>query len=549
MELDLSCIEEYFPMADFREGQRETIEKVMKAFDSGKRVVILEGPTGTGKSAIGYTVARYFDTSYYITIQKSLQSQLMGDFGVDDGQYRQKGFSVVDLKGRNNYECLYYKTRAREPKPSPEVIEKAQEYIACDAGECIRQGESKLDECFGALCTCPYLARKAQAKTANVCLMNFSSFFFQFVFGGFSARQFMIVDEAHNVEQQILNFVGLRISDIFFKDDGVEFPKYETVIEYLVYFQKIGLMDLVEQKVEEFKRQNEKDAAEWERRKWKLGKLLDMLESGQDPDDRWAVNFHESGKKMIRTLEFKPVFSSDFAERFLLGAADQILMMSATILSPQVIRRSLGLKKDEVTAIRMKNRFPVSNRRIIYSPSGSLSFKNKRKSFPAIANAVDAICSEHKDCKGIIHTHNFELCYKLFELCDGTVKKRFLFQKDWPTKEDMLVHHRKPGNTIILAPAMHEGLDLYDELSRFQIIVKVPYPSRNDKQLMARTAVEPEYYDWLTALKLVQAYGRSVRSPEDWAVTYIIDSDFSWFKKKCRQFLPTWFMEAIEVAD
>jgi hypothetical protein len=46
-------------------------------------------------------------------------------------------------------------------------------------------------------------------------------------------------------------------------------------------------------------------------------------------------------------------------------------------------------------------------------------------------------------------------------------------------------------------------------------------------------------------LRLVQAYGRSIGSKEDWAKTYVLDSAFLPFVKKNINILPNWFIQAI----
>jgi hypothetical protein len=56
------------------------------------------------------------------------------------------------------------------------------------------------------------------------------------------------------------------------------------------------------------------------------------------------------------------------------------------------------------------------------------------------------------------------------------------------------------------------GLDLKDDLSRFQVITKVPYPSLGDRWINEKRRRNEQWYKWQTALKLVQGYGRSVRS-------------------------------------
>ncbi|MGB6594556.1 MAG: helicase C-terminal domain-containing protein [Candidatus Nitrosopolaris sp.] len=54
------------------------------------------------------------------------------------------------------------------------------------------------------------------------------------------------------------------------------------------------------------------------------------------------------------------------------------------------------------------------------------------------------------------------------------------------------------------------------------------------------------WYIWQTALKLVQGYGRSIRSKEDWAKTYVLDSAFGLFLEKNKNILPDWFTQAIQ---
>ena len=57
-------------------------------------------------------------------------------------------------------------------------------------------------------------------------------------------------------------------------------------------------------------------------------------------------------------------------------------------------------------------------------------------------------------------------------------------------------------------------------------------------------AKDSAWYNWQTSLRLVQAYGRSVRSKDDWAKTYVLDSAFGGFTRK--NSLPEWFVEAIQ---
>jgi Rad3-related DNA helicase len=77
------------------------------------------------------------------------------------------------------------------------------------------------------------------------------------------------------------------------------------------------------------------------------------------------------------------------------------------------------------------------------------------------------------------------------------------------------------------------------------VIIKLPFPYLGDKFIKARMARDPSWYTWQTALTMVQATGRSIRSGDDYAITYVLDSDFSFFLAKANSILPKWWMDSI----
>lgn len=79
---------------------------------------------------------------------------------------------------------------------------------------------------------------------------------------------------------------------------------------------------------------------------------------------------------------------------------------------------------------------------------------------------------------------------------------------------------------------MTEGIDLKDSSSRFQILVKVPYPDLKDERIKKRKRLDPDFYRFKTANTIIQSIGRSVRSESDYAVTFTLDSRFESFTRK-----------------
>ena len=50
--------------------------------------------------------------------------------------------------------------------------------------------------------------------------------------------------------------------------------------------------------------------------------------------------------------------------------------------------------------------------------------------------------------------------------------------------------------------------------------------------LKCKRKANEQWYNWYTPLRLVQGYGRSIRSKEDWAKTYALDTAFGYFVRK-----------------
>ena len=93
---------------------------------------------------------------------------------------------------------------------------------------------------------------------------------------------------------------------------------------------------------------------------------------------------------------------------------------------------------------------------------------------------------------------------------------------------------------------MTEGVDLSDEASRFQVICKVPYPYLGDKLVKKRMHRWKWWYPMKTAKTIVQAVGRSVRSEEDYAITYILDSDWDRFFSRSKRYFPQGFKDCLK---
>lgn len=544
--------EHCFPYPEFRTGQDKTIDKIIKQFESGKKFVLAEMPTGAGKSAVGYTIGKYFGSYYYVTAQKILQSQLSADFG-ENGTWSNKQ-PMIELKGRNAYPCNFYNRVLCDPLElesyNDKILKKfqklAEESIDCACGECKRKNKSKLDFCNGY---CSYWVQLDKAISSPATLMNFYSFLFQteMVKHRWNKRSLLIIDECHNSESVLMDYVSIKFNDIGY---DFEIPELETANGYLDFFENINLVGIIKEKlIEAVENNNPEDEDYWKHQIFKYKKFKQSI-STTDWVPKWEEkNIIENDFKspLFRSIELKPLFIKSFANDLLFDKADYVLMMSATILNVGIVCDSLGIDRKDSWATRTKSDFPSKNRPIIFKPSGSMAFDCKEKTLPKMQKDIEKICKDNIKYKGIIHTHNYAITNFIIKHASDNLKNRLFYQKDFDdNKDDLLKAHNESNNGIIIAPAMHEGLDLKEDLSRFQIICKIPYPPlKGDPQLELRIELSNEYFQYLTALKLVQEYGRSVRSNTDWAKTYVLDKCFRNFINGSPHLFPKWFIEAI----
>jgi len=391
---------------------------------------------------------------------------------------------------------------------------------------------------------------------AKIALFNFHSFIFQTLFAGrfTDVKDLMIIDECHNQENCLMDFMQLAISEY---DIDTEIPDLNNAQDYMVWFKENYVLERLKTKLDDINASTKMSTSKEDRRRLiskgtrienkinAINNLILAIEMGREfITEVQDVNLID---RSFRKLIIKPVYAYGLGEALLYKYADRVLMMSATVLNPEIFCSSLSIPQDEVHYISVPCIFDPKHRPIYLEYAGPMSYRNKRQTLPILIRQIKDLLKRRPDQKGIIHTHSREIQRAIHDSIDS---KRLVYDWDFIenktiNKYEVLDRHFGSNNSIIVAPAWHEGVDLKNEHSRFQVICKVPYPSLADKRTKIRMQKSSNYYQWLTALKIVQSYGRSIRSEDDWADTFIYDSDFDNFLSRAQRMLPSWFREAI----
>ncbi|HZD33730.1 MAG TPA: ATP-dependent DNA helicase [Nitrososphaeraceae archaeon] len=651
-----------FPFPQRRQRQDHILKEICDAFNSGYKRILLEAPTGFGKSPLAVSFALTLGSSYICTSTKDLQTQYANDFS-----------HLKVVKGKGNFPCLVKEDFIREgkyrcklclspviPSQSKSLAKKDQiiseckhttvEYGPCMTDDTFRDNGCKYrtflkdynvvkkgtrnesvfipvvniknyennyaqwlhlknfkDEDSQVMDwrACPYFDQLNIALSASHSIFNYSNFLALLPNKkNLTSRELLILDEGHLLETELVKFRGLiitkrrwkryisnlRLIDFGFDDVkrwidfliGLETKLLNllgngSVAETLAIERKVkygwsgpnkkkpnvntrvvsssDLFESDEQISEQYedlsvhrnKTLTDEVAADAIRDIERLTRTINNIISDSE---NWIVSDVIKENYEVVKVEFKPLDISKYC-RAIFDRCSKTIIMSATILNYKTFCKNIGLSSDndEVKFIQVPSDFPVENRPIYPMNVAYLNYNNLQlqEIKSAITNAVDNIMAIHNKHKGIIHTTSYEQLNFIKDNISKDNARRLIVTDPEIQRDEVVQEHfyaKKP--TVLISPSLHTGLDLKEDLSRFQIITKVPYPNKSDRWINAKRNKVPEWYYWQTALKLVQAYGRSVRSKDDWAKTYILDSAFQYFLRKNKEILPSWFIKAIK---
>ena len=92
--------------------------------------------------------------------------------------------------------------------------------------------------------------------------------------------------------------------------------------------------------------------------------------------------------------------------------------------------------------------------------------------------------------RGLILTSSIPRCQKILQNLSPKNATRIRIchsrNKDGKSQDDIISEHATDPTGVLLSSSLWEGIDLKDDLSRFQVIAKVPYPNYTEKRTKAK---------------------------------------------------------------
>lgn len=533
-----------FPYETIRPEQQQFLDK---AHNTDKKYIVAQLPTGAGKSGIAIYESMMAENSYIVVTNKALQDQYWRDF--------KDKFPIKMLKGMNNYPCAIC------------------DGVKCDKGPC--QGSDATSIGIKRYCKmnelCEYYRTAGAAFKSKVFLAN-TSIMNAVVCKKQLHRSTMIIDEAHLLEDflvdsgtihlsyEVMKFVfegekRLTKSDLEFirhaelestTKPTAKMEKYINICSGLIrsVFQDMSDYEAAQAKMikdshvsKAIESGENKSKSKYKHKKEIADTMLKLAEY-ENPEARhkWVYNWD----KKTRSLDIVPLTVDWIWKQKFDGIADKVIFMSATILNFSNFVQTLGIRPDECCFVDVPSTFNPKNGPIINIGNCATSYKDLQdeSNMNTIVKTVKYILDQHPNQRGIIHTGNMKISKYIKEHLDSP---RLLVRLDEVRNEDILEEHNLRKDSVLVSSSMTEGVDLHDDLSTFQIIVKLPWDSLGNLRTKTQMEEVPLWYSNKMWQKLLQASGRSIRSAEDYAETFILDSSFNFQHKKFSSFLPEYF--------
>ena len=477
--------------------------------------LIVNAPTGVGKTLSGglYAAQRDGDFSYIVSTRQ-LQRQVSEDLG------------IPTLMGRNNFTCLI----GQQTHGVTVDASKGK----CNFNEwCQHSGiESKTG--LLPLHRCDYYEQKYIALQRRGRVSNYPMILKMPELR--VKTKTLICDEAHRIEGAVINA------------ERIVLPRFLTQL----YGLRIPLLG--------------NDVSVW--RQWasryghvKSKKKYDTTAKSINDNFRRITNMGSEWlvDDKIGEVSFTPVFGGPFVLPSLFGhdrvdarallegdtgrhGIEKVMLMSATMLAPDITETTLGLPAGTWAYLDLPSPFPVGNRPINFAPVAQMNMATMktREGREPVATAMDKLIDHYLLTgrkSGIIHAVS-----KVYQTCiiaDSRWRSIMVTDVDEHAKR---VSEGKPS--VLVSYNIIDGWDGADNLCRFVLIPKVPFPNLGDRHVKERMRRDQRSYDYQAIVSVVQGVGRGVRHKEDVAESWILDSNWEGLYKRRGAWLPESFLSA-----
>lgn len=444
-------------------------------------VFVITAPTATGKTAIAKSIMNWGYSVSTITPNNMLINQFLGEFN-----------DTQKLKRMDLYWCNEWRQSCAATRGRMKGFCKG-----CECSQDLRQAKF----------------RNGPGVYTYHMYVNLQLY-----------RDVLVVDEAHNLPRIIADMDSRKL--------------WQHDLKYPSSMYSYGAMrDWI---------------AALSPRKQKLKGIELLKRAINDPVPKHVIkrtmaDFNGKGTKrgepeLRDCIEFYALDPAPGMRRFIPPSVSKLILMSGTIDAIDV--KELGIQNRRICYLDCKSPIPPPHRPIVPVNLTSVNRSNIVESCQEIADYINTVLlPRHEGEKGVIH-----VTYQMANLLSAHLTHPRYMLHDRTNKTSIYQEYRdSPASEgrVLVASGMYEGIDLPEDLGRWQVIAKAPWKSLGDPAIAYKAKHDEDWYQWQTLKDVIQASGRICRTPDDYGVTYLLDSSITNLLHTAERLVPEWFREAI----
>ncbi len=536
--------------------QVDLVARIEESIKSGYEKIIVSAPTGVGKSPIAVNLSLHYGGSFIVTASKQLQDQYSKEFEM-----------LRPVKGKSNFACM--KIMEQNGVAKKELARAMELRMTCNKGQCQEKRDGKTYNCkykpaiedfeSGSFegTVCPYYDQKYTALISPHSLWNYYAYFQimkynKKTFAKYLDRPVAIFDEAHKIEDQILQFIGIAINRRDAEECGIDTDSYDLSDIDLITALLDDMAGHYSKKISDIQQSpGFEENPDYD--------LLNRLDAGytryaaasaeiSSNKDNFVINLPRNPQYSL--ADVRPLDISKYVQKFF-DAPVQVFM-SATI-NRNSFCETTGIAPSDVAIVDAPvSPFPLENRRIEFLNVRSLGYRSSLADELAVIGRIDELLCAHAGQRGLVLTSSRARCRQIRDNLSESNRKRIRIchaGEGAMTPDEIIAEHSCDPGGVLLSSSLWEGVDLKDDMSRFQIISKIPYPNFSDKRVALKMKKYPLWYASQTLTKLLQGFGRSIRSQDDWARTYVLDSMVQHLIQRSWDLIPQAYRDTLGGAD
>lgn len=574
-------------------NQKQQLDILSEKYRPGRsNVFIFESPTGSGKTAVEYTIAKAIEETqggpvFIITPNKTLVQQI--------------STLHPDVKvayGRHEHPCLYYEIKEMlNPRYVSELYAKpnlrADEIPCLTLKDCPHRVHQVTGDTYenGAF-RCPYYQQKFEAKQGGIVVSTMAFYLFTQLFSKeFPRPHVLVIDEAHQIARVVRSCLSYEITDYHLgrssellekieahdeanqlkafykkmihiikrkpsrKNTMLDDSELQELIDVLKRINTTALEMQIQQAIKQGKinvKEDRETLKKIEELIHDIWRYLLSFELSLETEERNPLNYTYAYYKEEKEGKEK-------AQYRLVIKAYYVAPLIRKILSPFTVAFSATIGDADIygfeTGIRGQfesfgSDFPVENTRIFMpSDTPNLAMKERKKGQPTrILREMVKTCKRFAK-KGlrslVVLVSNAELDkFKMLSQEEGL--DSISYGNGISPKDAALSFKEGNGDVLVGTVANYgEGVDLPKQIAPIIFFLRPAYPSPHDPATIFEEKrfrnMRWALWNWRVMMEALQVRGRNIRSAKDLGVTFFISQQFRRFVYAS---LPHWLSKA-----